>query len=66
MTNNNRIHFIVFHQSEIDHKRIIDLDATIGHAGNLISGNLLSLLMDFTSGLRTEGYYFELWKEGDD
>ena len=64
MTTNNRIRFIIFHTEA--GQIVPDLDALVDHAENLVNENLVYLLMDFTKELKSEGYDFKIWKEGDD
>lgn len=64
MTTNNQIRFIIFHTEA--GQTVTDLDALVSHADHLVSEDLVYLLMDFTSKLKSNGYDFKLWKAGDD
>lgn len=64
MMNNNQIRFTIFH---IEGGQIVtDLNALVDHAGNLVNENLVYLLIEFTSQLKSNGYDFKLWKVSDD
>lgn len=64
VTMNNKIRFIIYHDEA--GSIVTDLDAIVNHAENLVNENLVFLLMDFTSELKSSGYDFKVWKEGED